>query len=229
MAKFRTGDGDVNFTAEVPTQPIEKIRPEVSAIADRAKTMIVTSQAQADDAGGFLQSLKAMRKKVSDLCDPVVKAAHAAHKAATQLRSSLDEPLDAAEKEVKRKVADYFTLQEQQRREEERRRAAELAEEARLRSEQDAMFMDVLDQPEAAESIRAEPLQVPAVIIAPGPKPQGISTAAIWKAKIVDEKLIPREFLMADHAKINSYARTMKADAKIPGVEFYDETSVRVR
>ena len=51
-------------------------------------------------------------------------------------------------------------------------------------------------------------------------KPSGISTRQVWGFRVVDESLVPREFLMVDEKKLGQYARAMKAGAKVAGIEF---------
>lgn len=63
----------------------------------------------------------------------------------------------------------------------------------------------------------------------PPPKIAGISTREIWRARVVDETKIPREFLCPDEKKLGDYAKAMKQNAKVEGVEFYPETSVASR
>jgi hypothetical protein len=51
-------------------------------------------------------------------------------------------------------------------------------------------------------------------------KPSGISTRQVWGFRVVDESLVPREFMMVDEKKLGQYARAMKSSAKVAGVEF---------
>jgi chromosome segregation ATPase len=44
-----------------------------------------------------------------------------------------------------------------------------------------------------------------------------------WKAEIIDEKKLPREFLKPDEVTINKYVTEHKEDARIPGVRIYFE------
>lgn len=47
----------------------------------------------------------------------------------------------------------------------------------------------------------------------------GISVVDNWKANIVDEEQIPREYMIPDTKKLNKVASAMKEDLEIPGVE----------
>lgn len=76
--------------------------------------------------------------------------------------------------------------------------------------------------PELAQDIR-EQAATNAV-----PQSAGVSNLTVWRARVVDFNAIPREFLCLDETKLNTYVRALKADAKIPGVEVYAETVLRV-
>jgi hypothetical protein len=134
------------------------------------------------------------------------------------------------------------------RQDEEKRRAEEqrLAEEAR-RAEQDrltreAELLEQRGEPELAEQVLEQALHAPAPVIALTsalPETKGLSAAANWKwrpiggdtpiARARAVQLAPRDFLTLDEKKLNSYAKAHGASARIPGIEFFDAGSVRVR
>lgn len=53
-----------------------------------------------------------------------------------------------------------------------------------------------------------------------------VAERRVWKFKVVDETLIPREFLTIDEKKVNGLKTQYGESGKtIPGIEFYQETS----
>lgn len=61
-----------------------------------------------------------------------------------------------------------------------------------------------------------------------------VSTQSNWKYRIVDIKKVPEEFLVpveerVNKAALNAMARSMKDKAKVKGIEFYAEESLRSR
>lgn len=68
-----------------------------------------------------------------------------------------------------------------------------------------------------------------AAVVPPPPKAYGTSVRKNWKARVLDPNAVPREFLTIDDKKLGEYARTMKDQAKVPGVEFYAEDSLASR
>ena len=58
------------------------------------------------------------------------------------------------------------------------------------------------------------------------PVVKGITSRKIWKARVVDETKIPRDFLAVDTVKLDRYAKAMRDMAKVDGVEFFQEDSM---
>ena len=56
--------------------------------------------------------------------------------------------------------------------------------------------------------------------------PEKTHSRKLWKAKVVDFKLLPEEYKMPDVTKLNAVAKTLKDKAKVPGVEFYYENII---
>ena len=190
----------------------------------------ITDQATYASAGEYLTKIKTIRKRVKDLFDPAVKKAHQAHKELLSLKRTFDKPLDDAERNIKSGMSAWHAEQERQRR----------AEEARLRAEQEkadeerrlaeAEKLESEGKTEQAEAVLEQPSVAPPVVLPSStPKVEGVSMREVWKFRIVDEKSIPREFLMVDEKKLGAYARNMKAAATVPGVEFYSEKSISAR
>jgi hypothetical protein len=61
------------------------------------------------------------------------------------------------------------------------------------------------------------------------PQAPGAHTRTTWKFRIVDFNAIPREFLMPDEAKIRAYVQSAKENASIPGIEVYPDENIVVR
>jgi hypothetical protein len=60
-------------------------------------------------------------------------------------------------------------------------------------------------------------------------KMEGSSVRVVWKARIVDETLLPRNYLVPNVKLIESVVRTTQGKEKIPGVEAYQETVVAIK
>jgi len=64
------------------------------------------------------------------------------------------------------------------------------------------------------------------IVLPPDEKVKGISIREVWKFKIEDEKLIPREYLSVDESKIGQVVRALKDATNIPGILVYAEKQV---
>jgi len=211
----------------------EEVGREVATVEDQARALNVIDAASYIAAGELWKSIKALRAKVADTFDDLIKAAHLAHKKAVEKKKMHDGPLDAAERMVKQAMSVYDLEQERIRKKEERR----LAEIARKEAEDQAL-LDAIEaeaialrngatKEEAAQESAAiidEPVYVPPVII-PKATPKltgGPVYRTIWKYRITDANKIPRQYMIPDEVRIGRIARDMKNETNIPGVEVYE-------
>lgn len=78
-----------------------------------------------------------------------------------------------------------------------------------------------------AEALLVEPVTVaPVPVEPPTPKVEGVSYREVWEFEIVNEALIPREYLVPDLKRIGGVIRAMKGSAQIPGVRAYSRRVV---
>jgi hypothetical protein len=100
---------------------IETIRQEVMPIPDQAKMIIVKDAGSLSRANEFFLIIKALRKKISETCDPVIKKTNEAHKEAIKLKGLVEAPLIVAEQYLNTQVTAYKREQDRLRKEEEER------------------------------------------------------------------------------------------------------------
>jgi DNA repair exonuclease SbcCD ATPase subunit len=113
-----------------------------------------------------------------------------------------------------------------------RRQAEELArkenfarsEKARLEAEESQRKADALKQESKEIKQEVKDVEVEAKEVkTKTEKVAGLSFRTYWKFEIVNENLIPRNFLKADAVKIGSFVTEQKELAKIPGVRIFSE------
>jgi len=212
----------------------DEVMKEVISIEDQAKALKIVSRETYIKAGELWKTIKAIRAKVAETFDGNIKKAHELHKSLVAEKKRHDGPLDEAERMVKRGMSDFDLEQERIRQAEQRR----LEEIARKEAEERSLLEAIAAEEEAkrngatkeeaaqeAAAIINEPVYVaPVVIPKDVPKMQGGPVyRTIWKARIVNEKIIPREYLVPDMVKINGVARSLKGATNIPGVTAYEE------
>jgi len=144
-------------------------------------------------------------------------------------RPPLDQ-LAAAERQVKAAMVEFTQEQERIRRQEQERiQALARAEQERL----DKLAMEKIALAEKdgnlqeAERILETAVRIPVpTVVAEKPKVEGVRTVTRWKHRVIDQALIPREYLMPNDRLLADTAVATKGEATIPGVEFYPEVSV---
>ena len=99
-------------------------------------------------------------------------------------------------------------------------------EKERLRKEAERIKRESAEE---AELARQAPVIIEEAVVVEAPRVKGLSLVKRWKHRVVNVKLIPREYMKPDDVKIRQVARAMKENTNIPGVEVYSDTSTSVR
>jgi len=214
---------DIDNTNTEALATVDRKANDTMTLLDRVK--VIADAGEYKRAGELWAAGKAMLKAIADSYDPIIAAAHATHKKALESKAELYDPMESALRRVKRIMADYDTEQERVRREEQLRleAAARRLAEDRLIAEAAAAEADG-DQAQA-DAILAEPVVIAPVIL-PGATPKiegGPVYREVWKFRIVDAALIPREYLIPDEKKLGAMTRALKGAMRVPGVEAYPE------
>lgn len=202
-----------------------------------ALTLKVKDQPSLDVANEFLKSIKSLAARIAETFDPQISRAHELHKSLLAEKKKFTNPLDDAEKIVKRTIAGYLAEEDRKRREAEAERARI---EAEARAEADKKLRAVEKAEAKGNFAKAEALAQEAVnvmeakieeapVVPDAPVATGLSLRKVWKFRIKDAALLPREYLIPDEVKIGRVVRALKGDAKIPGVSVYSEDDVSSR
>jgi hypothetical protein len=221
----------------------DDIQSRAKQYAAQAKTFAVDTSE--DYAGGIeaMKRLKRMRKSWDDLQRPAIRAAKAAHEEALRVFKSIDNELEAAFDTIKERCEVWVEA----RREAQRRQLAEQAAkmtvtpvttEAALGPAFDQAVAQgdtekaakILDQAAMPTPMQAPP-PLPPVTAANTfvPKVAGAAVSTPWTYDILDESLIPREYLCVDRKKIAAVVKAMKGDTRIPGIHARPDTALSVR
>ena len=210
----------IDFTPEC-----REVETQALTIPEQARTVNVTDIETYKSAGEFWKSIKALRSKVADTFDPLIKNAHDLHKSILAKKQTVDKPLEEAEKTVKRAMEAYDREQERLRREEEERLREIARKEEEERRLKEAIALEESGHKEIAEAVMEAPVTVaPVVLPKVTPKMEGGPIfRTVWKFRIVNPNIIPREYLIPDQVKIGGVVRALKNQANIPGIEAYEE------
>lgn len=219
------------------TVVVEAAPPDTTAIESQANAAIQRAKAfdieSADDlleAGEALRKIKTLRARLEDAFRPTIKAAHQTHKVALAALATRDAVPAEAERIIKGKVGTYQAEQERIRRAEEDRLRKIAREEEEERQIAEAAQLEAEGEAEAAEEVVSRPVAPPPVVVASTvPKVAGVSTRQVTKHRIVDASKIPRPYMKPNEQAIAAVGRALGPQAKIEGVEFYQEDVVSVR
>jgi hypothetical protein len=216
-----------------------EIKAQSASLRVSVETLAVVDQKGYDAANALIERCDTALKRIAEVHDPVIKAAHTAHKAALDAKKRLAEPIEALRKEASKKMTAWYQA-EQARIAEERRKAEERArkeaEDKRLR-EAEALAQAGMN--EAASVALEAPLDIAEFIKAPeGPvAASGISYRANWKAEVVDLMALvqavaagrlPVAVLLPNMPALNQMAKAYHNTQEIPGVrQFNDITQAK--
>lgn len=204
-----------------------QVEREGAAMVTTSTTLTVVDAPSYGLAADFLLGIKQYRAKVAEICDPVVEAAHAAHKAAVAQRKTLDAPADEAERAIKGKMLAWKQAEDARQAE-----IARQAEAAQRKAAEDAALAEAAAAEQAgahaeAAAIIERPMFVAPVYAAPAaPKVAGITTRKEWDFEITDAARVPRQFLMVDETKLRKYVKAMGAQAAMDGVRIFQRETV---
>ena len=205
------------------------ITPEIASkqaltTFDQAKAITVTDNATMSRADDLIKSMRLVRKEIGLAFDPIIAKAFAAHKEAKAQKDRAELPLIQAEEYLKPQIKSYIAECEHKRQEEENR----LRLDAQKAEEERRLLEAIQLEKEGLQEESLAVLDTPAPIIMPTverttPKADMRLYRKVWKYRIVNEALIPREYLTPDLQKIGSLVRGFKEKFKVPGIQVYEE------
>jgi hypothetical protein len=225
------------------TLATQDLQVEALGLAEEVATLQVIDQPSFDRAGLMLRTVKDYLKRVGEVLDPIIRAAHEAHKLAVEQKRKLDAPALSAELTLKRALAGHEERERQRVREAEQQADAirrQLEEEAKLKA---ALEAEARGDDKGAEQILEAPTP-PAPIIVPTvvgpalPKTEGVSFKTTYRAEVVDLRALVDAiaggkasvaYVLPNLPALNQAARALKEELRIPGVRVIPERVTAVR
>lgn len=213
-------------SAPALTQPdTKRIEKEASSVVSQAKGIAVKDEESYRKGSAIIDAGNGILKQVAETFDPLVANAHKLHKDLLATKKQFTDPIENALRIIKRQMSDWQMQLERERRAKE----AELAEQARKESleqaQREALVLEGQGEAEAAEETIQTALEAPAPAItlpAFNSSEFGRTTRSVWKWKIIDVTKIPMQFFVVvknastgldqdiSTAAIGSLVRTLK-------------------
>lgn len=222
-----------NLITEDSKKFAEAIEFEASLIS--AETFLVKDHLEFDAASAKLKEVKAQAKKLDEKRREMTRPLDASKQAIMDFFRPVEAQLVDAERVIKQAMLKFSQEQARIQELERKRLQDEANERARVERERlEAEAMAALATGNAAKSeerlTEAETVTAP-IMKAPDRKPtaSGVAIRKIRKARVLDVKLVPREFMIVNEPALNALAKTTEGPSTIPGVEFYTEESLAQR
>lgn len=178
--------------------------------------------------------IKIIKAKQEELFGPLKRAVREFEQ---KVKDSTLDPLTRIDKKIRASLGAYWDAQHAAKEAEEKKlreeKAAALREEARLQAEiamdtgSETALETAQRKDKAAEKLETRPVEVSQTL-----RTSGFTAAQTrpWEWEIVDEKLIPREYLCVDEKKLNEAKRKYdKTPVEIPGVKFLQKSRPMIR
>lgn len=231
---------------------LELITPEAQALAHDAESTLgliqavrITTAEECQAAVDQTREIKAKAARLEETRKAMTRPLDDAKKAIMDFFRAPQELLAKAETLLKgsittfqqeqARIAALAAAEARRQQEEDRKRQAEeqAAAEALLQQAEvaaqagDTAAAEALEEQAMAAQAQAAPISTYA---APAlEKPRGAAMRKVWKARVIDAALVPDQFKVINEKALDAYAKSMKQDAKVPGVEFYAEDSLAIR
>ena len=223
-------------TVEMDATIEEQLEKSGAMAVQTAKEFKVASQDDYEKGAKYLTGIKARMNQITDYWKAPKAAAQSAHKQLVAKEKQMLKPLQDAEAIIKKTMLSYQQAVEKARREAEAEARRRQEEEARRLLEQAVQAEEKGDDQQAAINMAMAEMvsEMPAAPVVQTPTAQGTSIRKTWKAKVVDEKLVPAyfngmELRTINMTALNNLAKTTKGTMQIPGVEFYEDSTLSIR
>ncbi|MCD8294909.1 MAG: hypothetical protein LUE27_06695 [Clostridia bacterium] len=215
-----------------------ELRKDVSEIEQLANAIVITNDADYQEASDICSQVKTTKQNVVDYWEPIRKPAYDAYNTILKHKKDMTDPLDKAEKTLKAKMVDYNNKMELERRiaEANARKAAQ-AEVDRLVEEADAALKagdTALAEQLLAEAEMYDVASTTLTVAGNKPEANGSYTTKAWTIKVTDAAKVPVsvngvEIRPVDEAAVLKLVKAMKGNITIPGIEIEETCTVAVR
>jgi len=235
MDDIETKNATTRFPTLSESSKIEAVKREffkrIHLYKGFSENMVIDSDDSYREADEKIVEGQYLKQGIKEKLDPIVKERNTAHKRATAFRASLVDPIEDGSKRLVVKMQIYKQNQRQRAAEEKKR----LEEEAKKRQEDECLAQAAEMEangadPKAIDGVLdfAEDLQseiyVPTTVLR-----SKTSFTLDWKIEVVDEFLVPEEFIIrtVNEKAIKKIVQDKKGNIKIPGIKIIEGEKVK--
>ena len=194
---------------EIETKELTVLKGQVSKLENQAEAVTIATQADYVNTIDLVSKLKETGKLIKDKKESITKPLNEALRNARDLFAPIEDQFIKAEAIVKTKLLDYKRMKDAEARTEEAKIVARV-EKGTLKLETAEKKLDTIERIDTTTRGAVGIVQI----------------RKIRKVRIVDESLIPREYLKPDEVAIRKDALNGKT---IPGVVIEEEEVIAAR
>lgn len=227
----------MNELTQIPEQLMKfaAAKEQIAAIAEQCKNIVINSKESLDSAKTLAKDAKKIETLIEDKRKEITKPLLDEQRSIKAFADNLTSDLNTAVKGLRQQITDYEWEQEQirqaelRRLEEERRKQEE---EARKKAEELQKQMEESNEVSDAELVSLQSdldkiSELKAQQIQQQMEPKSNNLRMVWDFELVDIKLVPREFLVLDDAKVKA---AIKLEVReIPGLKIFQKPQLNLR
>lgn len=212
------------LAASLTLRDSKPIDDRVAISVAQTKDLRVTDAASYALAGEHLTGYAALLKEIDAYFKDDIDRAYRLHRSLCAKRTAAVASVQAENNRLRGERQTWKAEQDRLQREAERQAALEAQQREQARLQEEAALLEQQGHHALAEAVIEDAVSAPApVVVLPSAVPKDLPKRTLYKWRIVNRALMPREFLIEDEKKLNGYATAMKGAARVPGVEFYTE------
>lgn len=193
--------------ALVPKKEAQEIENQVSLVQEQANVLVIASDEDMSKGSDLLNTVKQVETMIVDRKKEITQPLMQALKSARDLFKPFEVGHSEAKKTIKAKMLDY-SIAEEERITKEKDRVTKRVEKGTMRP--DTAVAKLEEAGEVKKSFDGTQSMT--------------SIRVITKVRVIDESLIPREFLEPSMKKITE--AVLKHKIVVPGIETFEEKSI---
>lgn len=191
----------------------EEYKPKISQLQGYALALEINSDEDVERASEMIKEISTLKAQIEDQRTKITKPINDSLRQINAFFKQFSEPVLEADKQIRSKVAQYRTIQEQER--------------IKKQKELDKIFKK--QQAEINKIAEEKGIEAP-VIVAPTVQENAgqvgkVKFKKVWTFEIEDISKIPVEFLMVDERKVRQ-AIVQDGRRRISGIKIFQEDKV---
>jgi hypothetical protein len=175
-------------------------------------------------AGEHLQGLAALEKEIEAYFRDDKSRAYQLWQSQCKKEKAALTLVQAAGQRLRGERQTWKAEQDRLLREAEQRESLVAQQRERDRLAAEAELLEQQGMNSLAEAVYEEAISAPApVVVLPSVVPKDLPKRTLYKWRVVNAAMVPRDYLVLDETRLTRYAAAMKGAARVPGIQFYTE------